>query len=259
MSNSRQRLSDFPVPSGPSRSSRKQLCLMLNDSGTAAVEFAFIMPTLLFLYFGGIELWTGTQASQQLDVVTHTLGDLVGQSLPIGGNGPQITDEGVQQVFSAAAALMEPFSARSLNVTISEILISNDHSGNPQATLNWSVASGTSPKLYSCPSIALRPSSLKSAPPLPTGFPTVPQSFMAGAGVQLGAIIVTEVSYTYAPAIHFIGGLLGGSGVTFNRVSFTQVRNTYNNTAYPILRNHIVDKMTSATANSANCLTAYGQ
>jgi Flp pilus assembly protein TadG len=235
--------------------------LMSDEAGVAAVEFAFAMPIMLLLYFGVAEISAGVRFSQQFDLAAHTVGDLVSQlPVPTSCSGSStcpatITDSEVAGIFAAANALIEPFSSTPLNLTISEVLLSNNSSNQLQATLDWTVANGgPSPKVYTCPTVALSPTYLTSSPLLPPTFTSIP-SQLTGTGAQLGPVIVTEISYVYVPKLQLIAGLFGGSsGITFSRVTYSPVRNKYSNTTYSYLANHIVDAMTAATAHQSNCL-----
>jgi Flp pilus assembly protein TadG len=229
-----------------------------NDEGIAAVEFAFILPLLLLIYFGIVEISAGVRASQQLDVVAHSVGDLVGQLPNSSGAAAQLTDSGstssgqnygISQVFAAGAALLQPYSTTSLQMTVSEVLISLNSSGQPQATVDWTVASRSSATQRSCNNVTLG-STLQAST-----FASMPSSYTSTSSVALGPVIVVDLVYTYTPRLALIAGLFGGaSGVTMRRTTYTAVRNTYANTTHPYLYNHIQYALTS-TPNATNCLS----
>jgi Flp pilus assembly protein TadG len=236
-------------------SCRSPATIARDEAGLAAVEFALVMPIMLLLYLGVVEVAAGVRFAQQFDLTAHTVGDLVGQ-LSSGANGQAaLTDNQIAGVFAAANALIAPYASTSLNVTISEVLISNNNSGVPQATLDWTVANGgPSAKIYACPTVTLNATYPTSNPLLPANFPSM-TTFTSGTGIQFGPMIVTEISYVYTPKIQLVAGLFGAaSGVTFSRVTYSPVRNTFSNANYSYLANHILDAMTSGTANQSNCL-----
>ena len=97
----------------------------INDSGLAAIEFAFVLPLMLAIYLGIVELSNGLTASRKVDLVAHAMSDLTGQITGGGANAGQaaITDAEMQQIFLAGAALIAPLSATPLTITISEVNI----------------------------------------------------------------------------------------------------------------------------------------
>ena len=54
--------------------------LARDSRGVAAVEFALLLPILLLLYFGVVELTQGVMTQQRANHVAATVGDLVSQS-----------------------------------------------------------------------------------------------------------------------------------------------------------------------------------
>ena len=71
--------------------------------GSAAVEFAFIVPIVLALYFGMVEATQALLANRRASAVTTAVGDLVTQQA-------QVTSADVNGIFGASTAIMKPFS-----------------------------------------------------------------------------------------------------------------------------------------------------
>ncbi|HMK90659.1 MAG TPA: TadE/TadG family type IV pilus assembly protein [Methylocystis sp.] len=246
-----------------------------DEAGLAAVEFAFVLPIMLLVYFGLVEIASGVRASQQLDLVAHTVGDLVGQ-LPQHGSGPaQLTDNGstssgqqygIQQVFAAATALMQPFPTSSMQITVSEVLISlGSTAGTYQANVDWTVASnstavernagGACASGVALGATTITPGSsalaFRNNAPVDTG--GISTSFNSGNAAP-GPYIVTDIVYTYTPKIMLVSNLFGGAGgLTMKRTTYNAVRNTYYSSSYPYLYNHIQYQL-STTPNGTNCL-----
>ena len=82
----------------------------IDDSGLAAIEFAFVLPLMLAIYLGIVELSNGLSASRKVDLVAHAMSDLTGQITGGGAGSGQaaITDAEMQQIFLAGAALIAP-------------------------------------------------------------------------------------------------------------------------------------------------------
>jgi Flp pilus assembly protein TadG len=98
--------------------------------GVAAVEFAIILPFMLSLYIGGVELCDGLAMNVKVTNTTHVVADLVTQNTCVtsGVSGTLNT------MLQASSATIAPYSATPLTVTVSEV--STDASGN--ATVTWS-------------------------------------------------------------------------------------------------------------------------
>ena len=77
--------------------------------GLAAVEFALILPVMLTLYFGGVEVTNMLVANRRVTSVAYTAADLAAQAAAI-SNG-DMTD-----IFAASSAILEPFSISPLTV-----------------------------------------------------------------------------------------------------------------------------------------------
>ena len=103
--------------------------LVANRSAVSAVEFALILPVMLSLYLGGIQISQALSINRKVGHVTSTLGDLVAQSKSLAG-----TD--VQDIFDASSSVMAPYAATPLTITVTEIAID----ANSKATVAWSDA-----------------------------------------------------------------------------------------------------------------------
>jgi Flp pilus assembly protein TadG len=99
--------------------------------GVAAVEFALIVPILILLYFGVVELTQGVMAQQRTAHTSSTIGDLVAQS-------SSITAAEVDDIFSIGDTIMYPYPTTPLGMRVSSV------SENAQgvATVVWSRGSG---------------------------------------------------------------------------------------------------------------------
>lgn len=96
---------------------------MLRDRrGSAAVEFAFIVPIVLALYFGMVEATQALLANRRAGAVTTAVGDLVTQQA-------QVSDADVSNIFNASTAIMKPFPTGELAIRVTSIEI--NASGTP--------------------------------------------------------------------------------------------------------------------------------
>ena len=245
-----------------------------NKAGIAAVEFAFILPIMLAIYLGIVELARGLSASRKIDLIAHAMSDLTGQQLTgggtataantcsVGGGQAAICDSTMTQIFAAAVALLAPLDPTSLQITISEVNIQLI-SGVYKASVNWTVSynGGTLRSGQGC-TLNTYLSASDNPPITPTSMPTsfTNANNIPGLTPTLGPVIVADVSYTYnlntfnLPNVNLQSTWGPIGSITMNRTNYSPVRNTYTNTnPSPVLFNHIQDLTTSAT-NGVNCL-----
>ena len=81
--------------------------------GLAAVEFALIVPLMLMMVFGTIEITNGIAVKRKIDLVSRTLSDLTSRASTLSS-----TD--VTSFFTVGSAIMQPYGS-SLAATISEV------------------------------------------------------------------------------------------------------------------------------------------
>ncbi len=102
-----------------------------DSRGVAAVEFALLLPILLLLYFGVVELTQGVMTQQRANHVAATVGDLASQT-------STLTSADVADIFGVGATVMYPYPTTSLKLRVSSLTA--DSHGN--VTVAWSQASG---------------------------------------------------------------------------------------------------------------------
>lgn len=164
------------------RSAQKQ------DEGTSSVEFALILPLMLSLYFGAVELGNALIADRKLNKTGSAVADLVAQAV-------LIDDNLMDDIFDASTTIMEPFGAATLTVVVASVVADE----NNVTTVDWSDAyNGT----------AYAPGSTYTLPP-----------GLTSAGTS---VIVAEARYTYTSPI---GQYLTG-GITFSNQYFLRPRRT---------------------------------
>ena len=140
--------------------------LSRDQRGSAAVEFAFIAPIMLLMYFGLAEMTQGMMASRRAHHVASTIGDLVTQS-------PSMNQASIDDVFLIGDAILKPFPTGTLSMRVSSIKA--DAGGN--LSVVWTKHKGSF-------------GDLTSAASLPSGLLTPNES-----------VVVAESSYTYTSPI----------------------------------------------------------
>lgn len=97
--------------------------------GVSALEFAMLVPLMLTLYIGTVEVSLGVAADRKLAIAARTTADLVAQTKTM--NPAELAN-----VFKAAEAVMAPYSAGRLTIAITSIAV--DDTG--KTTVLWSRA-----------------------------------------------------------------------------------------------------------------------
>ncbi|UGY12652.1 TadE/TadG family type IV pilus assembly protein [Bradyrhizobium septentrionale] len=159
----------------------------IDTNAVAAIEFAMILPFMLLLYVGGIELANGMAINVKVTAAAHSVADMVSQNT-------QVSATQLQNILGASTAILAPYpttiNGNSLaTVTVSGV--STDSNGN--ATVQWSASyNGTS--YGTGRSIGQRI--------------TLPSS-LAGTQNYNVSFVLGEVSYGYTPHLGFtISGTL---------------------------------------------------
>jgi Flp pilus assembly protein TadG len=98
-----------------------------NGQAIAAVEFALMLPLMLFIFVGVAQVGEAVEISRKVTVTTRIVTDLVTQYATVSGTT-------LTTVLGASSEVIAPYSANNLVITVSEI--STDSKGN--ATVTWS-------------------------------------------------------------------------------------------------------------------------
>jgi len=174
-----------------------------NRQGTSAIEFALLLPLMLTMYFGSIEVTDAISANRQDTLVASTVADITSQY------ANPLASSDVTNILAAASTVIAPFPASSVKVTLSSVVID----ANLNATVDWSAAtSNGSPRTAGSSVTNLIPSALR----------------VAGTSVIWG-----EATYAYKPVI---GWVVTGTLNMYNQI-FMRPRQTacvqYNGTLCP--------------------------
>lgn len=105
--------------------------LWASRRGVASIEFAFVVPIMLLVFLGSIELGDALLLDRKISRSAHIGGDLVAQV-------SAITDPELNDVFSAMEQIIAPFP-NNTRMVISSV-VTDPGSTAPQ--LEWSVARG---------------------------------------------------------------------------------------------------------------------
>lgn len=135
------------------------------DSGMAIVEFALVLPAMLALAFGGIEVTNALICKSDVSNMASSAADLIAQE-------SLVSTSDTNNVFSALGSLIYPFPTASAKIVITSV-IDDGHGGGK---VDWS-------KAYNATARAKN-----TAVVIPAGLMTTG-----------GSVILSEVTYTYTP------------------------------------------------------------
>ena len=162
--------------------------LVADCSGIAATEFAVIVPIMLVMYFGLVELSSGVAVDRKVTLMARTLSDLTSQSV-------SVSDTDLTGFFAASKGVLTPYSPTPTQSTITELYVDP---ATHVARVQWSKG---------------------SAPRAPGTTVTIPTELK----VDDTYLIFSEVSYVYQPTIGYV---MAPSGVSLSDVSYTRPRQT---------------------------------
>ena len=141
--------------------------------GVSAVEFALLAPVMIALYFGTVEISDGVAADRKVSLVAAALANLSAQVTTI-----STTD--MTNILDASSAIVSPFSASNLKMTVTCINID----ANKVAKVKWSVTRGGNAN---------------------SGTITIPSAL----AVANSTLILAEAAYAYTPIVGYtISGTL---------------------------------------------------
>jgi Flp pilus assembly protein TadG len=144
--------------------------LIGDERGVSAVEFAMLLPLMLTLYFGVVEVSQGIGAQRKVTLTSRTLCDLVSRVSSIGNSD-------MTNALNASSSVMAPFAVSNLKATVTSVKI--DATG--KATVDWSdTLNGTA-------------RAKGSVVTLPTAL-----------NVANTSLIWSEVQYTYKPVMGYV-------------------------------------------------------
>ncbi|HVV63653.1 MAG TPA: TadE/TadG family type IV pilus assembly protein [Pseudolabrys sp.] len=151
------------------RFARARRALARDQRGVSAVEFALILPLMVSLYLGGVEISQGISADRKVTLTAGALANLTAQATTISS-----TD--MTNIMNATADVMYPYPNSNLKAVISCMKLDN----TGKATVSWSeTLNGTA-------------RSVGSVVTLPTAL-AVPNT----------TLVLSEVSYAYKPTIGY--------------------------------------------------------
>jgi len=144
--------------------------LAKDKRGVSAVEFALVLPLMLTMFFGGVEVSQGISIDRKVTLTARTVADLVSRVATI-------NTAGVDAALGASATILAPYPIDNAKITVSVVKID----ANGTATIVWSNAKNGA--AHAPGSGVTVPLALKT-----------PNTFLVWG----------EASYSYAPTIGYV-------------------------------------------------------
>jgi Flp pilus assembly protein TadG len=156
---------------------RRLFRLACEESGVAAVEFSLILPIMITLWIGGVEVTGALSVDRRVSAFASSMGDLVARSKTI--SYAQVND-----IFDLSEAAMFPYSDTGMSMRITAVDLDDD--GN--AKVAWSRARGTGLPAYS------KTTDVNSSVP----------AALRPAGAGVSQLIMAETEKDYRPAVGYL-------------------------------------------------------
>lgn len=157
----------FAVSGAPLRTLQR---FMHDRRGIAATEFALIVPVMLTLLIGSVEVTRGIAADRKVSLVARAVADLTSQSTTV-------TSTDMTNILDAAAAIMYPYNTRDLKLKVTAVNVA----ANGTTKVAWGVARNATKRATG--SVVTIPAALR-----------VPNT----------QVIWGEAEYTYDPALGYV-------------------------------------------------------
>jgi Flp pilus assembly protein TadG len=144
------------------------VALLRDRRGVSALEFAFIVPVLILLYVGAVEVNNLLTVYRRTATVAATAADLTAQV-------KSVSNSDLQDITAAASSIITPYSTEPLKIVISSVVADN----NNNTKVAWSYANKGAGR------------AVGSSYPVPTGLTEANTS-----------VIVAEITYAFTPLVN---------------------------------------------------------
>jgi Flp pilus assembly protein TadG len=147
------------------------------ERGLAAVEFAFLLPVMIIMFFGVVELSMAVNCRAAVTSVASTTADLTAQATAI-------STSDMSNVFNAASAVLYPHDTASATITVTSVNYDTTTKSLTSGKVAWSCSRNGTAR------------GQNDTVALPAGLMTAN-----------GSVIMSEVTYTYtSPTTKIITG-----------------------------------------------------
>lgn len=155
-------------------------------NGVSAIEFALLLPVMITMYMGAVELSHALTVDRRVSSVASAVADLTAQT-------EAVDSAQIQDIFTASSSILTPYDVNPISIVVTSVEADEDN----ETTVGWSCAHQGSKRAEG------------SEITLPGGL-TQPFS----------SIIMAEVEYSYTSPI---GDIISG-GMTFKETFYLRPR-----------------------------------
>jgi Flp pilus assembly protein TadG len=171
-----------------------------HSQGGAAVEFAYLVPLLLLMLLGTIEIGRAINVHRHFAMATATTGDLVAREEWLGNSTPD-AEANLDSMMQSIKHLMQPYDTSTLKLGVFSVRASPDDANDTRVEWRYSYNGQTVPN--KCQTYALPPG-------------------LIGKG---GSAIVVESTYGFKPLFaDFVPGM--STDMTWTEKSIHSPRNS---------------------------------
>ena len=121
--------------SGISALVRRAIRFCSDRRGVAAVEFAFIVPVLLVMYFVTMEASQAIETSKKVSRTSSMVADLITQQ-------PTIVKADLTAIMKIASSGLRPYNRSVPDITVTAIQVTDETTPKAQVAWSWQVVNG---------------------------------------------------------------------------------------------------------------------
>ena len=98
-----------------------------NEQGVAAIEFAMLLPVIILIFVGTVEVSRYVLMNQKVENAAHSVVDIINRHF-------QITGDDIERIVNTVPLMVEPFDSAGVEVVITSIHVPE---GETEPTTKW--------------------------------------------------------------------------------------------------------------------------
>ena len=157
-----------------------------NRDGMAATEFALLVPVMVTLFFGVLELSDAMTMNRRVAIASNTVVDIAAQT-------EEITPNQVNSLIDGIAPILEPADTLNLNIKLISVIVDDDDNPRVHWSLEWQEDNDAGTN------------NMKSEPPYAEGdlYPHLSTSFVNDPDglvrLENRSLLVLEMDFPFTP------------------------------------------------------------